>query len=166
MDKFIETTLKIGKQLDKQLKSIKMTEKMMETPIKIMNDLAVAENIEKNMTIGERIKQLRKQEGLKQSELAEKSNLNRVTILNYEKGKRKASIDVIAKIAAAFNMSTNEFLRPCEEDIVSPKEKFKNNIVEFLQETNLKDKLNEEDITALQNKVIDLIEFEIYKKSH
>lgn len=58
------------------------------------------------MKIGEKIKQLRLEKNMKQSELADKSNLSRVAIGNYERGDRQPTIDTITKIANALEVST------------------------------------------------------------
>lgn len=55
------------------------------------------------MSIGDNIKKIRKLNGLKQSELAELSNVSRVAIGNYERGDRIPNIDILKKIATGLN---------------------------------------------------------------
>lgn len=62
------------------------------------------------MNIGEKIKKLRIEKKLKQSELAEKSGLSRVAIGNYERGDRAPNIEILNKIAVALGTSTAELL--------------------------------------------------------
>lgn len=62
------------------------------------------------MNIGQRIKQLRLNKNLKQSELAEKSGLSRVAIGNYERGDRNPNIETLRKIADALNISLDVLL--------------------------------------------------------
>lgn len=64
------------------------------------------------MNIGDNIKKYRKEKGLKQSELAEKANVSRVAIGNYERGERTPNVDIIKKIAEALNIPTTTLLDP------------------------------------------------------
>jgi transcriptional regulator with XRE-family HTH domain len=56
------------------------------------------------LNIGEKIKELRKEKKLTQSELAEKSGLSRVSIGNYERCDRIPDAIVVKKIADALNV--------------------------------------------------------------
>ncbi|RUT67494.1 XRE family transcriptional regulator, partial [Flavobacterium cupreum] len=58
-------------------------------------------------TISERIKQLRTENNLTQSELAEKVGLTYVQIGRYEKGKSNLSSDVLQKLASVLGTSTD-----------------------------------------------------------
>jgi transcriptional regulator with XRE-family HTH domain len=59
------------------------------------------------ITVSERIKQLRAENNLTQSELAEKVGLTYVQIGRYEKGKSNPSSDVLQKLAIVLNTSTD-----------------------------------------------------------
>lgn len=52
---------------------------------------------------GQRLKTLRKEKGLSQEELAERSGLNRPYISGIEQGKRNVSLEVIEKLAGALD---------------------------------------------------------------
>lgn len=56
------------------------------------------------MTIGETIKQLRLEKGLKQEELAQMANISRVSIGNYERGTRTPTTEIANSIAKALNV--------------------------------------------------------------
>jgi len=56
------------------------------------------------MTLGEKIKQLRIEQGLKQSELAEKAGISRVAVGNYERNDRIPNTDITIKIANALRV--------------------------------------------------------------
>ena len=58
-------------------------------------------------SVNERIKQLRIDNNLTQSELAEKVGLTYVQIGRYEKGKSNPSADILQKLATALNTSTD-----------------------------------------------------------
>ena len=55
--------------------------------------------------IGNRIKETRKKNGVKQSELAASLNIATITLRQYENGLRKISLDMIVRIAEALNVN-------------------------------------------------------------
>ena len=59
--------------------------------------------------VGQRIKELRTQQGLSQEEFAFKCDLDRTYITSLERGKRNISLENLEKIAKAFNMTLSEF---------------------------------------------------------
>ncbi len=58
---------------------------------------------------GQRIKILRKEKGLSQEELAERSGLNRPYISGIEQGKRNVSLEVMEKLGIALGVGMGEF---------------------------------------------------------
>lgn len=64
---------------------------------------------------GDRIKALRIQHGLKQSELAEKVGLGRTSITLIENGERAASIEVAYALADCFDVTTDYLLGRTDE---------------------------------------------------
>lgn len=56
------------------------------------------------MSIGENIREIRLKQNLKQSELAEKAEISRVAIGNYERGDRNPNIQTLTKIANALGV--------------------------------------------------------------
>ena len=59
---------------------------------------------------GERLKQLRKQKGLLQDQLATRLCVTRALISGYETGVKQPSIDMIIKLAYSFHVSTDYLL--------------------------------------------------------
>ena len=57
-----------------------------------------------------RLKELRIEKGLMQSELASRLNVNQRTISNWEKNVREPNIDMIIRIAQFFEVSTDYLL--------------------------------------------------------
>lgn len=55
------------------------------------------------MTIGEKIKEIRKEKGLTQQELADLSKLTCAAIINIEKGHNAPSLSSLYKISQALN---------------------------------------------------------------
>lgn len=59
---------------------------------------------------GERVKSLRLEKGLTQGEFAEIIGISRISVGHYEKADRTADIEVLSRIAEAFNVSFNYLL--------------------------------------------------------
>ena len=79
------------------------------------------------MTIGQRIKEVRKSAGLTQRELAEKSGTATGTIQQYELGKRQPRIEQLQAIASALGVTTNYFLTGEKKEVrpqLSPLQQF------------------------------------------
>lgn len=70
------------------------------------------------MNINERLKQLRKENGLTQTELAKKLNIGQTTIAAYENGTHDPQIFSLIAYANFFNCSV-DYLLGREEDFVS-----------------------------------------------
>ncbi len=60
--------------------------------------------------LGNRLKDLRKERGLTQVQLAELLKLNSVTYLHYEKAQREPPLSVLADMAIFFNVSVDYLL--------------------------------------------------------
>lgn len=62
------------------------------------------------MTFGNRLKELRKAKGLTQIEISKDINFSQSAITAYENGKREPNFEVLQKLAAYFNVSTDYLL--------------------------------------------------------
>lgn len=60
-----------------------------------------------NIILGKRLKELRKERGLTQTEVATALHLNSVTYLHYEKDQREPSLAVLAEMALFFGVTTD-----------------------------------------------------------
>jgi transcriptional regulator with XRE-family HTH domain len=60
--------------------------------------------------LGERLKNLREQKGLRQSQLAERLGVSRALISGYETGTKLPSIDMIIKLSYSFHVTTDYLL--------------------------------------------------------
>lgn len=72
------------------------------------------------MNFGEKLKLIRNERNMSQNDLAEKANISRVSIGNYERGDRVPTSDVLLKLANALGVSTdkllgNEYINEFEE---------------------------------------------------
>ena len=72
-------------------------------------------NIEYQQVFGKRVRELRKERGLSQVELATKVGIDRSYMGFLERGERNPSLEVIAKIAEALNVTPDELLKPAAE---------------------------------------------------
>ena len=81
------------------------------------------ENLEKLLKeIGARIRELRKETGLSQLELADKVGCSETHLSNIETGSAKMGVDIAIRIAEYFDVSTDWILRatnPGENDLFS-----------------------------------------------
>ena len=68
-------------------------------------------------SVGENIKNIRKKNNITQEELAEKLNVTRQAVSNWENGKSEPDIKTISTIAGIFEISTDELIN------YTPKEK-------------------------------------------
>jgi transcriptional regulator with XRE-family HTH domain len=108
------------------------------------------------MTLGDKIKDVRKKRGFSQGELAEKVGISAVHMNRLEKGKFQPSIQVISKIAEVLEVSVDYLLN--EESEALPEIKIKNK--PLAERVKLMDTLDEED----QNALIQVIDSMLTKK--
>lgn len=64
---------------------------------------------------GERLRELRTERGISQEHLAELAGLHRNYIGHLERAEKTASLDVIVRLSATFDMSVTELLRPFDQ---------------------------------------------------
>ena len=62
------------------------------------------------ISMSERIKKIRKQKGLSQTELGERIGVSQQVITNYERGIREPSIEMLLKISGALNISIENLI--------------------------------------------------------
>lgn len=60
--------------------------------------------------IGNRIKSIRQSQGISRDQLAEKLNVSKYAIINYEQGQRGANIKILSRIADALGVPVSEIL--------------------------------------------------------
>lgn len=92
------------------------------------------------MNIGGRIKEIRKQSGIKIVDLAEKAGIARVYLSDIERGKHTPSLKTLEAICAALNVSLSAFFAEEGQDL-SP---------EFRKMVDIAKKLTPEQREALQ----------------
>lgn len=63
-----------------------------------------------NRTVAARLKQLRKSSGLTQAQLAERSELDNVTVSRFESGIRVPTLDQLEKFSVIFKVPVSHFL--------------------------------------------------------
>ena len=95
------------------------------------------------MHLGNKIKELRKDRNISQDELAEKINIDGRQISRYENDKMNPSIEVLIKIAEAFNISIDYLLF---DDI--PKKPLKQKYFSIINKLETIENLSNEDQQA------------------
>jgi len=124
------------------------------------------------LDVGEKIKKTRLLKNMKQADLAEKAEISRVAIGNYERNERTPTVDVIERIARALDVDPN-YLMDWEEkynpggklaDEVKLLEQIESmfgcNAAELIDSFK---KLNETGKSKAASYVSDLCEIEIYR---
>lgn len=85
---------------------------------------------ELRIAVGERIVKLRNTRGWSQEELAHKADITRSYIGQIERGERSVSIDIIERIAKAFDITVDELFRHLQ----LPAEQRDNNVLSSILE--------------------------------
>ncbi|WP_326975286.1 helix-turn-helix domain-containing protein [Caproicibacter sp. BJN0012] len=82
------------------------------------------------IAVGERISKLRNIRGWSQEELANKADMNRSYIGQIERGERSVTVDVLERIAGAFDITVEELFRHLQ----LPKEQRDNTVLSSILE--------------------------------
>lgn len=97
---------------------------------------------------GEKIRELRKERGLNQDQLAELASLNRVTVAKYESGRVEPGAQALSRIADALEVSTDVLLGRSEapvESVRTPRtveSQFISEVVDYLPQVEREKALN------------------------
>jgi transcriptional regulator with XRE-family HTH domain len=91
--------------------SVSATKERRQTPLEVGPDL----NAGAEMKVGERIREVRKSKRIRQKVLARMVGISPGALTNFEKGRRRISLDWLQKIAEALDTPVSYFL-PDEKD--------------------------------------------------
>ncbi|OFM81467.1 helix-turn-helix domain-containing protein [Weeksella sp. HMSC059D05] len=72
------------------------------------------------MTVGEKIKQIRKDKGLQQKAVALEVGLDQSNYNKIENGKREPSVEVLQKLSGIFGITVDELLNPDDNKKPTP----------------------------------------------
>ena len=72
------------------------------------------------MTVGEKIKQIRKDKGLQQKAVASEVGLDQSNYNKVENGKREPSVEVLQKLSVIFGVTVDELLNPDDKKKPTP----------------------------------------------
>lgn len=101
----------------------------------------------------EKLKVLRKKQGLTQQEIADLVHVNRVTYTNWEKGKREPSFEKLSMLACIFDASIDyllsENLEISKESYLKLKEEKKNLFSVRLKELRLQHGFSQEELAEI-----------------
>lgn len=111
------------------------------------------------MTVGERIKKIREQKGIKQKDLAEKLGISYVMLSQYERGVRTPKYKTVDKIALALDVTPFYLMYGENEPMLS----ITNVVKEFNNSTEL---INQKIDMLLKAFDINNIKYEISKQTH
>jgi len=84
--------------------------------------MAAAEKIRQVQLVGRKIRQLRKQRKLTQTELSSRIGIQQSDLSRMEKGEYRVRLDTLFRILAEFEMSMGEFFDEVNREAISPKE--------------------------------------------
>lgn len=99
-----------------------------------------------------RLKQLRKERGLSQTDLAQRCNLNLSDISRYERGTVSPSLENFVKLAQALEVSSDELLFESSNDSNTPPRNLK--LLDRLQEVDALDKHDQDAVLRLIDAMI------------
>jgi transcriptional regulator with XRE-family HTH domain len=74
-------------------------------------------------TLGQRLARIRKERGLTQVELAERTGLIQVVVSDYERGRLRLPADMAVRFAEVLGLTTDELLRPKRKNAAQPGKK-------------------------------------------
>ena len=99
--------------------SISDREKMQQLGELVKNTFSATEKykkgrIERKAKVAERLQQLRKESGLTQKEVADKTGINMITLSGYEIGKNEPNMEALVQLANVYNVSLDDLL--CRAD--------------------------------------------------
>lgn len=84
--------------------------------------MATPSKIEQVQLVGAKIRQLRKEHQLTQTELSSRIGIQQSDLSRMEKGEYRVSLDNLFKILAEFKMSIGEFFDEIAEESISPRD--------------------------------------------
>lgn len=80
----------------------------------------MAVNFDKE-SLGQRLARIRKERGLTQKEVAERTGLIQTLVSDYERGRLRLAADMIVRFAVALGITTDELLQPKVRKTSSPR---------------------------------------------
>ena len=84
-------------------------------------------------TLGQRLARIRKERGLTQNDVAERTGLIQTLVSDYERGRLRLAADMIVRFAVALEISTDELLRPKHRK-AAPQQKASRKVLRRLQQ--------------------------------
>jgi len=84
-------------------------------------------------TLGQRLARIRKERGLTQKDVAERTGLIQTLVSDYERGRLRLAADMIVRFAVALEISTDELLQP-KRGKAQPPQKASRKVLRRLQQ--------------------------------
>ena len=83
-------------------------------------------------TLGQRLARIRKERGLTQKDVAERTGLIQTLVSDYERGRLRLAADMIVRFAVALGITTDELLQPKERQ-AAPTRKISRKVLQRLE---------------------------------
>lgn len=77
--------------------------------------------MEQKVSVGNRLRELRKEKGVSQDDLARLLNINKTTVSNYESDRRNLSVENITTLCKYFNVTADYLLGITDKRIITDK---------------------------------------------
>lgn len=84
--------------------------------------MAVAHKIRQVELVGQKIRQLRKDRNITQTELSQRIGIQQSDLSRMEKGEYRVSLDTLFRVLAEFSVGVSEFFEDLNRDSYSPRE--------------------------------------------
>jgi transcriptional regulator with XRE-family HTH domain len=84
--------------------------------------MAVAYKIRQVELVGQKIRQLRKDRNITQTELSQRIGIQQSDLSRMEKGEYRVSLDTLFRVLAEFNVGVSEFFEDLNRESYSPRE--------------------------------------------
>lgn len=84
--------------------------------------MAVAHKIRQVELVGQKIRQLRKDRNITQTELSQRIGIQQSDLSRMEKGEYRVSLDTLFRVLAEFNVGVSEFFEDLNRESYSPRE--------------------------------------------
>lgn len=116
--------------------------------------MATSSKIEQVRLVGAKIRQLRKENQLTQTELSSRIGIQQSDLSRMEKGEYRVSLDNLFKILAEFKMSIGEFFDEIAEESISPRDL---HVLKNFKDLDEESRREVEDFIAFKRKQLKLL---------
>jgi len=95
---------------------------LQQPPRRYRNDMGTVQKIRQVELVGRKIRQLRKQRKITQTDLSSRIGIHQSDLSRMEKGEYRVSLDTLFRILAEFELSMGEFFDEVNREAVTPRD--------------------------------------------